>query len=159
MKVLLVNGNTSRCARSGYGPTPAPAGLISLGGVLRDHGHEVVIRQVSSHALPQDPDALPLVRAELEPLVAEFSPDVIGISCRNVGAARRPENPFKLVSYYSVFYDERLVRAFRMLSDAPIVMGGDRVFPRTGSLHPLRQTGYGACRRSRGNLDCASRCA
>ena len=29
MNVLLVNGNVSHCARSGYGPTPAPAGLIA----------------------------------------------------------------------------------------------------------------------------------
>ncbi len=124
MHVLLINGNTSRCARSGYGPTPAPAGLISLAGVLRRHGHQVMIRQVTGHALEQDDNELPLVKAELAYVVADFRPDVIGISCRNVGAARRPANPFKLISYYSAYYDERLVRGLRMLCDAPIVLGG-----------------------------------
>jgi len=137
MKILLVNGNTSRCARSGYGPTPAPAGLISLGGVLRDHGHQVAIRQISNHVPSQDEESLPLLRAELQPILDEFTPDVIGISCRNIGAARRPVNPFKLVAYYSVYYDERLVRGFRMLTGAPIVMGGTAY-----SIEPTLYTRY-----------------
>lgn len=124
LNVLLVNGNVSQCARSGYGPTPAPAGLIALAGVLRRRGHLVQIRQAAAHVLPQDEESLPLLRAELEGVLAEFSPDLIGLSARNVGAARRPSNPFHLIEYYSAFYDERLVRAFRMLSKAPIVMGG-----------------------------------
>ena len=137
MRILLVNGNTSRCARSGYGPTPAPAGLISLGGVLREHGHQVTIRQIANHVPAQDEDSLPLLRAELEPILEACQPDVIGISCRNIGAARRRENPFKLFAYYSVFYDERLVRGFRMLSDAPIVMGGTAY-----SIEPALYTRY-----------------
>jgi len=124
MNILLVNSNISRCARSGYGATPAPAGLVSLGGVLRSGGHCVRIVQATSHVAQQDEDDLPLVRAELDAVVTEFSPDLIGISARNIGAARKPANPFHLLQYHSVFYDARLVRAFRGLSSAPIVMGG-----------------------------------
>jgi hypothetical protein len=124
LNILLVNGNTTRCGRGVFTPTPGPAGLISLAGVLRRRGHRVQIRQVSEHVLPQDNESLPLARAELESILAEFSPDLIGISCRNIGAARQPANPFHLVQYYSVYYDERLVRLFHQLSRAPVVMGG-----------------------------------
>jgi radical SAM superfamily enzyme YgiQ (UPF0313 family) len=124
MNVLLLNSNIVRCARSGYPQTPAPTGLIYLAGVLVSHGHRVKIDQVESHVIAQDEDGLPLVRKELEGIFQEFSPDLIGISVRNVGAARRPANPFHLIEYYSVFYDARIVRACRMLTQAPIVMGG-----------------------------------
>jgi radical SAM superfamily enzyme YgiQ (UPF0313 family) len=124
VNVLLVNGNVSRCAKAGYGPTPAPAGLISLAGALRRRGHRVRLRQAASHVLPQDQDALPRVRKELEAMLAEFTPDLIGLSARNVEAARRPSRPLRLIEYYSAFYDERLVRGFRMVCRAPVVMGG-----------------------------------
>jgi len=124
LNVLLVNGNVTRCARSGYGPTPAPAGLASLAGVLRRNGHSVWITQAASHVLPQDEESLPALRRELEAILARFSPDLIGISARNIGAARRPANPLNLLQYHSVFYDARLVRAFRMLTTAAVVMGG-----------------------------------
>lgn len=124
MDVLLVNSNITRCGRSGYGPTPAPAGLISLAGVLKRHGQRVRICQAEKHVLPQDEADLPLLRGELEAILDRGAPDVVGISVRNVGALRRPANPFRLVQYYSAFYDARLVRAFRMLCDAPIVIGG-----------------------------------
>ena len=122
--VLLVNSNITRCAKSGYGSTPAPAGLISLAGALIRHGHRVKIGQIHNHVLPQDDESLPLVREEIRVLMEGFSPDLIGISVRNVGAARKPANPLALIQYYSAFYDARLVRAFRMVSSAPIVMGG-----------------------------------
>ena len=124
MNILLVNSNITRCGRSGYGRTPAPTGLISLAGVLRSRGHRVKISQVHNHVLPQDEESLPLLRDELEALLERFAPDLIGISARNIGAARKPQNPFRLVQYFSVFYDARIVRAFRMLSRAPVVMGG-----------------------------------
>ncbi|MCY3018305.1 MAG: radical SAM protein [Planctomycetota bacterium] len=123
MNILLINGNITRCAKSGYGLTPAPAGLTSLAGVLRRRGHDVRIRQAFSHVLPQEED-LPLLRRELGELLGEFYPDVIGISCRNIWAARRPSNPLRLIEYYSAFYDARLVRMFRTLCSSPIVMGG-----------------------------------
>jgi len=124
VNVLLVNSNSTRCARSGYGLTPAPAGLICLASVLAKRGHRVKISQLYDHALPQDDESLPLLRREIESLLKGFAPDSIGISARNLGAARRPFNPFELIQYYSVFYDARIVRAFRMLCGAPIVMGG-----------------------------------
>ena len=124
MNILLINSNVTRCARSGYGPTPAPAGPISLAGVLRGRGHRVKVSQIHNHALPQDEESLPLVCEEVKTLLEDFPPDVIGVSARNIGAARRPANPFHLIEYYSAFYDARLVRAFRMLSRAPVVMGG-----------------------------------
>jgi radical SAM superfamily enzyme YgiQ (UPF0313 family) len=124
MNVLLLNSNIVRCARSGYPQTPAPTGLIYLAGVLISKGHKVRIEQVESHVAPQDEEGLPLVREELQGIFDEFSPDLIGISVRNVGAARRPANPFHLIEYYSVFYDARIVTACRMLTGAPIVIGG-----------------------------------
>jgi len=122
--ILLINTNVSQCARAGYGATPAPAGLVSLGGVLKTRGHDVKIAQVRAHALKQDEKELPLLREELLALMEDVSPDLIGMSARNVGAARRPANPFHLIEYYSAFFEERVVRASRMISDAPIVMGG-----------------------------------
>jgi hypothetical protein len=124
MNILLVNSNTTRCGRGVFTPTPGPAGLISLAGVLRRRGHNVRIRQVCEHVLPQDQERLPRARAELESILAEFSPDLIGISCRNIGAARQPVNPFHLLQYYSAYYDERLVRLFHELTRVPVVMGG-----------------------------------
>jgi radical SAM superfamily enzyme YgiQ (UPF0313 family) len=124
MNVLLLNGNYVRCARSGYPMTPAPTGLIFIGGYLRKHGHKVRIHQLISHVADQDEDDLPLLRAELDPIVEEFNPDAIGISVRNVGAARRARNPFHLIEYYSTFYDARVVRVLRDMSSAPIIIGG-----------------------------------
>jgi len=124
MNVLLVNSNITRCARVGYGLTPAPAGLISIAGVLRRRGHNVRICQVHNHVLAQDEEDLPLLREEIQALLRESSPDVVAISVRNVGAQRRPLNPFCLIQYYSAFYDARVVRALRMLSSVPVVIGG-----------------------------------
>jgi len=143
MNILLVNSNIVRCARSGYPLTPAPTGLISITGVLRRHGHCVRIRQVQSHVLAQDEESLPLLRAELQELLEQFTPDLIGISVRNVGAARRPANPFNLLEYYSVFYDARIVRAFRMLSGAPIAIGGTAFSIEPGLYVKCAQPDYG----------------
>jgi hypothetical protein len=122
--VLLLNSNVTRCARVGYSQTPPPAGLISLAGALRGRGDRVQIRQLHDHVCDQDQDELPLIRAELERILGEFSPDAVGLSVRNFGAQRRPANPFHLVEYYSAFYDERVIRALRTLTRAPIVVGG-----------------------------------
>jgi radical SAM superfamily enzyme YgiQ (UPF0313 family) len=143
VNVLLLNSNITRCAEVGYGLTPAPAGLIYLAGVLRDHGHAVSIRQVHDHVLDQDEEGLPLVRRELESILADSSPDLIGISVRNVGAQRKPRNPFHLVEYYSVFYDARIVRALRELSRAPIVMGGSAYSVEPGLYVKYARPDYG----------------
>jgi len=124
MRILLVNTNVSQSARNGAPVTPAPAGLISLAGVLRRANHEVRIVQLFSHVLNQDEGDLPLLRTETAGVLKSFDPELIGISARNVGAARRPANPIHLLEYFSVFYDARVVRAFRMQSKAAIVMGG-----------------------------------
>ena len=141
--VLLINSNVSRCARSGYGPVPPPAGLISLGGVLRDRGHAVRICQVHSQGAAQDEASLPLVRAELEALLEGFSPDAVGVSVRNIGAARRPADPFHLVEYYAAFYDARVVRALRMITSAPVVMGGTAFSLEPRLYLKVAQPGYG----------------
>ena len=122
--VLLLNTNVTRCGRTGSAATPAPAGLISLAGVLRRRGHDVRIAQLTSHVVAQDENDVPLVCDELTAALRGFEPDVIGISTRNVSAGRVPANPFRLVQYYSAFYDGRVVRACRRVSDAPVVMGG-----------------------------------
>jgi len=122
--VLLLNTNVTRCGRTGYPVTPAPAGLISLAGVLRRRGHDVRIVQLTSHVVAQDENEVPLVCGELAAALAGFEPDVIGISTRNVNAGRVPANPLRLVEYHSAFYDGRVVRACRRVSRAPVVMGG-----------------------------------
>ena len=116
MNVLLLNSNTTRCGRGVSTPTPGPAGLISLAGALRRRGHRVHVRQVHAHVLRQDDETLPLVRAEVAAILQAFPPDLVGISCRNIGAARRPANPFHLVEYYSAYYDARLVRVLREMT-------------------------------------------
>lgn len=90
MDVLLFNTNVTRCARSGYGLRPPPAGLISLAGVLRRLGHTVSIHQLTAHVLPQDEEGLPLLVEELRPIIAAHRPTLIGISARNIGAAIVP---------------------------------------------------------------------
>lgn len=124
MNVLLINSNLTQCGRSGYPITPPPVGLISIAGVLKQHGHKVKICQICMHVRSQDEEKLPLLREELKRILSEFPADIIGISARNIGAARKANNSFHLVEYYSVFYDARIVRAFKMISNAPIVMGG-----------------------------------
>ena len=143
MNVLLVNTNVTHCGRSGYGPTPAPAGLISLAGVLRRRRHAVRIAQLHQHVLVQDEDDLPLARAEVAALLEGYEPDLIGISARNLGAARRPFNPFHLAQYYSAFYDARAARAFRAVCRAPIVFGGTAFSIQPGLYMRLAQPDYG----------------
>ncbi len=124
MRILLINTNVSRGARQGMDATPAPLGLMTLASLLLCRGHEVRIVQARAHVLPQDEEALPLVEAELAPWIRDFAPDLVGLSARNVGAARRPRNPLHLLQYFSVFYDARLARGLRRLTSAPVVLGG-----------------------------------
>ena len=111
--------------------------------MLKRRGHRVKICQIRTHVIPQDEEDLPLLRDEIRDLLAEFAPDVVGISVRNVGAARKPANPFHLVEYYSVFYDARIVRAFRMLSGAPIVIGGTAFSVEPGLYMKYTQPDFG----------------
>ncbi len=76
-RVLLLNTNVTRCGRTGYPLTPAPAGLISLAGVLRRRGHDARIVQVTSHVVAQDESDVPLVCDELAAALGGFEPDVI----------------------------------------------------------------------------------
>ncbi|HUT34323.1 MAG TPA: radical SAM protein [Planctomycetota bacterium] len=141
--VLLLNTNVTRCGRTGYPVTPAPAGLISLAGVLRRRGHDVRIVQVTSHVVAQDENDVPLVCDELAAALREFEPDVIGISTRNVSAGRVPANPFRLVQYHSAFYDGRVVRACRRVSGAPVVMGGTGFSIEPGLCWAVAQPDFG----------------
>lgn len=124
MRILLLNTNVSRGARHGVDATPAPLGLMTLAGVLRRAGHIVRIAQPKAHVLSQDEIELPLVREELSTIIQNFSPELIGLSARNVGASRRPRNPLRLLEYFSVYYDARLVKVLRSVAPCPIVMGG-----------------------------------
>ena len=141
--VLLLNTNVTRCGRTGYALTPAPAGLISLAGVLRRRGHDARIVQITNHVLDQDEDALPLVCDEVNAALRGFEPDVIGISTRNVNAGRVPPNPFRLVEYHSAFYDGRVVRACRRASTAPVVMGGTGFSLEPGLCWAVAQPDFG----------------
>lgn len=104
MKVLLVSANTERIKM-----TSLPLGLGMVAAAVRQAGHETVFLDLLSQA-----DPIGAVRRAL----AEFSPEVIGLSIRNIDDQTMLHSRFLLEPIKDV------VAACRSLTDAPIVLGG-----------------------------------
>jgi radical SAM superfamily enzyme YgiQ (UPF0313 family) len=103
MRALLISANTER-----INLLPLPLGLGYVAAATRNAGHDVRVLDLMA-----ENDSEPLIRAA----IASFSPDVIGISVRNIDDQMRGGR---------FLLDEArlVVRHCRRHSDAPIVLGG-----------------------------------
>lgn len=104
MKVLLVNPNQETK------PMPAiPLGLLYVASALRQKGFEV---KVCNLCFEKEP------KIRLEKDVADFKPDLIGVTLRNIDNYDYPD---------TVFYQDKwkkIVDDVKAMSNAPIVLGG-----------------------------------
>ncbi len=104
MRVLLISPNMEKL------PDPvAPLGLAYLSAILRSQGHEV---QVLDLCFAAD------LEKALQGAIGNFTPEVMGLSLRNIDNVAFPET----VSYLP-FYKE-VVELCRKLSPAPVFLGG-----------------------------------
>jgi radical SAM superfamily enzyme YgiQ (UPF0313 family) len=104
MRVLLISANTEQL------PDPVfPIGAAYMAGVAAEHGHEVETLDLCFLDAPQ-----PALHAALR----AFTPDVVGISLRNLDSSAYPQNTSYIDDYRA------LVAALRAQIDAPIVLGG-----------------------------------
>ena len=104
MRVLLVSANQERS------PDPvAPLGLCYVATATAAAGHEV---HVVDLCFSTD------VAGDVGAAIADFGPDVIGLSLRNVDNCAYPDTVCYLPHY------RRVIDACRTASDAPIVLGG-----------------------------------
>jgi radical SAM superfamily enzyme YgiQ (UPF0313 family) len=112
MKALLISANTER-----VNMVTIPLGLGLVSAAARAAGHEVAFLDLLREADPRE-----AVRRR----VADFAPDVIGVSVRNIDDQCR-ENPRFLLEPI-----REVVAACRVVSKAPIVLGGAgySIFPR-----------------------------
>lgn len=113
MRIFLVSVNRETA------PYPvAPLGVAYIAGAARDAGHEVEILDLCF-----SPD----IRGDIFRTISRFSPELIGISIRNVDNLSWPAS----VSYLDEI--RQAVDALKAASDAPIVAGGPgfSIFPET----------------------------
>jgi radical SAM superfamily enzyme YgiQ (UPF0313 family) len=114
MRCLVVSPNQSRA------PDPVlPLGAAYVAALLRDAGHEVELFDACF--------AGPAVHAELEARIADFRPDVVGLSLRNVDEMTHPRPRSSLPHHRAIA--ETLRRA---APHAPLILGGPAftLFPR-----------------------------
>jgi radical SAM superfamily enzyme YgiQ (UPF0313 family) len=104
MRVLLVSANTEA-----FQMLSLPLGLACVAAATRKAGHEVAVLDLMFEGNPQ---------AAIRKLVADFRPDVIGISVRNIDNQDRANPQFLLPAVRAV------VRTCRAASHAPLVVGG-----------------------------------
>ncbi|MFN8642680.1 MAG: lipid biosynthesis B12-binding/radical SAM protein [Candidatus Binatia bacterium] len=104
MRVLLVSANTEHL------PDPVfPLGAAYMAAVAERHGHEVATVDCCFAADP----AAAVVAA-----VADFAPDAVGISLRNIDSSAYPQTTSYVGDY------RRLVDTVRAATAAPVVLGG-----------------------------------
>jgi len=112
MKILLISANTEQ-----INMPVLPLGMAYVGAAVQDAGHEVKILNLMT---VRD------IRRLLREAISGYSPDVIGISVRNIDD-QMMENPNFLLDEIRTVVSE-----CRSLSDAPIVLGGAgySIFPK-----------------------------
>ena len=104
MRVLLVSANTERIKM----PT-LPLGLALVAAAVRQAGHEVSFLDLLGQTEPE---------SALQNVIRTFSPEVIGISVRNVDDQDMAVRQFLLEPVKNV------VSTCRALTECPIVLGG-----------------------------------
>ena len=104
MKVILVSAN-----RAEINMRVIPFGMACVASALRNAGHDVRVLDLMSAA---DPFKL------LEKTIAEFQPELIGVSIRNIDDQDSRGPKFLLDD------DRKIIQACKRLSAAPIVLGG-----------------------------------
>jgi radical SAM superfamily enzyme YgiQ (UPF0313 family) len=104
MKILLISANTEQ-----INMPVLPLGMACVGAAAQNAGHEVKILNLM---MVRD------IRRLLSEAISGYSPDVIGISVRNIDD--------QMMEHPNFLLDEvrRVVSECRSLSDAPIVLGG-----------------------------------
>ncbi|MBI3599858.1 MAG: cobalamin B12-binding domain-containing protein [Nitrospinae bacterium] len=102
MKVLLINSNLLK-------PPITPLGLAYLSSAVRNAGHDAAILDLN---FSED------IRGDISKTISGFSPDVIGISIRNI------DNATMLHSVYFIPTIKEIVTLCKEFTDAPIVLGG-----------------------------------
>lgn len=112
MKILLISANTEQ-----INMPVLPLGMAYVGSAVQHAGHDVEILNLM---MVRD------IRGILRESISGFSPDIIGISVRNIDD-QVMESPNFLLEGVSAVVSE-----CRSLSDAPIVLGGAgySIFPR-----------------------------
>lgn len=112
MKILLISANTEQ-----INMPVLPLGMAYVGAAVQNAGHEVKILNLM---MVQD------IRRLLREAISGYSPDVIGISVRNIDD-QMMESPNFLLGVVRTVVSE-----CRSLSKAPIVLGGAgySIFPR-----------------------------
>lgn len=117
MRILLVSSNRHDRFVGGVPIRPIPLGLAILLGALRGSRHGVHLLDLMFARVP---------RQAIRRAVAESSPDLIGVSVRNLDAVGRRRVPAERV--HSFLPDIRTwIRICRQYSRAPIVLGGPAV--------------------------------
>jgi radical SAM superfamily enzyme YgiQ (UPF0313 family) len=104
MRVLLISANTER-----MNILPLPLGLAFVAAASRRAGHDVRLLNLMFEGDTE---------SALKDSIAEFRPEVIGISVRNIDDQNMDAPKFLLLPVRQV------VAACRQLSDAPTVVGG-----------------------------------
>jgi radical SAM superfamily enzyme YgiQ (UPF0313 family) len=104
MRVLLISANTERIKMASL-----PLGLGMVATAVRQAGHETAFLDLLAEA-----DPITTVRRT----VADFSPDVIGLSVRNI------DDQTMLTPRFLLAPIKEVVAACRALTHAPIVLGG-----------------------------------
>lgn len=102
MKTLLVNTNRMK-------PAIAPIGLDYLADSVAAAGHEVRLLDL---CFSDD------VAGDIRKAVAEYAPDVVGLSVRNTDDCYFSGGEYFLPGI------REMIKIFRQVSDAPVVMGG-----------------------------------
>jgi radical SAM superfamily enzyme YgiQ (UPF0313 family) len=118
VKVLLVSANTETISM----PT-LPLGVAAVAAATRNASHEVALLNLMFEGDPN---------SGLRSAIADFCPDVIGISVRNIDDQKMEQPKFLLAPVREV------IASCRSLSRAPIILGGAgySIFPES-ALHYL----------------------
>lgn len=104
MKVLLVSANTERIKM-----TSLPLGLSLVATAIRQAGHEVAFLDLLAESDPN---------GSVRRAIADFTPDVIGMSVRNI------DDQTMLNSRFLLEPVRALVAVCRAATSAPVVLGG-----------------------------------